>query len=445
MPSEKAEPTETDGKARAEEDRLAQWREERARVAEEEKQKRIEARRAEVEIEKQAEAEQRSSEVGRLLPDIGTIEAARAKLLARARRARRRLLVQLSLVVLVPTLSAIWYMVQVATPLYQTHAVVTVTRLGGDASADLGPLAGFGGTGRLRETFEANAYLHSSALMDALNEETGLVDLFASEVIDPVQRLRDVPALGLTRHQMFGRFLRSSVDIQTGLITVRGVAPSPDAAMQVTLQAIALTSAHINRLTDDLMKERVAQANVAADEARSTLQRAQADLTQFQVQTGEFDPKSRVEGLFGVINGLMGEAQELRGQIEELEVTGVGSSVKADQLRELEVLLQQRIAEQRKQLVEVDSAVSSSLNTLLVKYELASLDVRIAEQALTLAQQSAEASRREASLSRQMLQVVVPPSQARFATLPDVLRTGLLVMIATLCLLAVFRLLIIPR
>ena len=434
------------GNIRPEEDeRLRAWRAERARIAEAEKRQRIAARQQELEAEKQREADERKARVDALLPEIGDIQAARALLAARARRARRGLVVQFLACVIVPTALALGYMIWVATPLYKAQAVVAVSQPASTDSGELGLLQTFGNSGQLREIFQAHEFLRSGTLMDALDADSGIMTLMSSEAMDPLRRVRDMPGLGITRHDMFARFLRSSVNIQNGLMTLHVHAPQPEQAMQVAQLAIDLTAAHINGLAKELVAERVAEANRSVEEARQSLRDARTRLTQLQVESGEIDPRAQIESVIASIDRLTLNAQELRAQIEHLEVAGSGGNFQAIQLREREALLHDRIDLLRQRLVQGVSGAGSSLNALLIDYEQATLEMRIAEEALTTALQTAERTWRDAALSRHFFQVVVPPSPSPFPTAPNALRTGLLIFIGLLAAFSILRLVLVRR
>lgn len=431
-----------DAGSQAEEERIRLWRAERARVAEAEKQKRIAARQDELDRQRQDETLQRQQEIDRLLPGLADIEAVRNRLARRARAGRKRLAIQLLACVLLPTLLALGYMLRIATPLYEAQAVVVVTQPGTEPGGDGGLLAAFGGAAELRETFQAHEFLRSRALMEALEAETGIVGQLSSGRMDPLRRLRDLPTFGITRHDQFTRFLRSSVNIQTGLMTLQVRALTPLQATEVAQRAIDLTAAHMNGLGEALVAERLMQADRAVATARQGLRAAQADLTRLQIGSGEIDPRARVEGVFATIEKLTLDAQDLRAEIEQAEVAGAGNTSQVRQLRAREALLQTRIEQQRARLVQPATPTAPSLNTLLLEYELAALEVSIAEEALTAALQSAEAARRDAALSRHVFQVVVPPSPSTHPTAPDALRGALLILILLSAAFAVLRLLV---
>jgi capsular polysaccharide transport system permease protein len=440
--------------SKPEDERLQKWREDRARVAEEERRQRLE--KAEIDRqariteaketrERQAEADAaaRVEEARKLLPTADAIAAARQRLVDLARRRKRRLIMQLAAFVLAPTLLITAYMALVATPMYEARSVVMVTKAGADNGADLGGiLPAFASGANLNEAFQAFEFIKSRALMQRLEEDAGVVSRFSSDAIDPVLRLREVPLLGLSHHAQFGNYVDAAINIQNGLITLYIHAPTPSETIDLSQRVIDTTADHINRLADELFSERVAQADRAVADARAQLRNAQAALTQMQIDSGEIDPRARVEGVFASIESLTQESQTLRGEIEAAEVSGTGDTVQADRLRERERLLNERIAEQRAQLVSDDPGDDPSLNALLLDYELALLEVRIGEETLSTALQSAEKARQDAALGRNFFQVVVPPTPTEHPARPNILRTALLALLIFLAGFSVAKLML---
>jgi capsular polysaccharide transport system permease protein len=435
-----------------EDDRLAKWREERARVAEEQraerlaaaetdKRERVERARDAREREAEAEAEARKEEVRRLLPTPESLDEARQRLAVLARSRKRRLFAQLAFLVVLPALLLTAYMALVATPLYEARSVVVVSKPGTDQDDGLGGiLPGLTGGARLNEAFQAHAFIRSQALMQELEAQTGVVTRFGSTAIDPLRRLQDLPLLGLSKADLFDTFVTASIDVQTGLITLYVRAPAPQEAAELSHRVIDITASHINTLADQLFAERVAQALTAVAEAREQLRAAQSALTRLQIENGEIDPRARVQSVFATIEKLTLDLQTLRAEIEESEVAGTGDTVQTDRLRERERLLAARIEDERGRLVS--EKAGESLNGLLMSYELAVLEVGIAEQTLTTALQAAEQARKDAALGRNFFQVVVPPMPTDHPTSPNLPRTGLLSLLVLLGLFSIGKLML---
>lgn len=133
---------------------------------------------------------------------------ARLRLQTLGRARKQRLIAQLLAVVILPTLAVGWYVAKVATPFHETRAVVVVPRADPDKGGDPGGLLpGPGSGGTLNEAFQAYEFIRSESLMQRLEAEDGIISRFSGPAIDPIRRLRDLPVLGLTRHDLFGSFV----------------------------------------------------------------------------------------------------------------------------------------------------------------------------------------------------------------------------------------------
>lgn len=455
----------TDTPEDAESERIRKWREERAAAAEEAKQERLrqaeedrQKRLEQAEKDKQArilkaqqdreaaaaeEAERKKVEALARLPSQADLDAVRKSVTRRTRMSRLALAFQFLLFVLVPTGLITAYAALVAVPLYETQSVLVVSKAGGESNEGLGGLLGAaaGGPSNLRETFMAHEYIQSQALLDQLEGDLGTVTFLSSDALDPIGRLRDIPVLRIDKRDMFSRFVKSSINIQTGLLTLYVRMPDPDMAQTTSEVVIQDVADQINALSQTLFVERIEQAEAAVGDAQASLVEKQADLTRLQIESGEANPQARIEGVFGTIVQLEAELQTLRSRIDRARVAGQSDTFQTQQLQELEATLLARIEDQRNHLIERSSDGTRPLNSLLVDYELALLQVRIAEQILAAAITSLSEARENAALGRSQFQIVVPPNRADYAKQPNVLVTALIAFISLVGLFSVVKLL----
>ncbi|MAM24376.1 MAG: hypothetical protein CML55_03195 [Rhodobacteraceae bacterium] len=407
----------------AEEERIAKWRAERQAVAERERQERIRQRQEEA----RAAELRRQKEAARLLPDPREIEEERARLLRRARLRRGRTLVAFAVFVVLPTLLITLYMARIATPLFEARSVTAISSAAPQEQAGNSGIftGGLAAGPSLEKTFMAHEYLQSRALLTKLEDDTGFVTRLSGPQMDPLRRARSYPVLGLDRLDMMARFLRAAVDIQSGLLTVNVSDVSPEQARITSDQVLVLLGQHINALSQELFARRVAQSETAAADARRELLQAQRALTQLQIDSGEADPRTRVDAIYASVGQLRTEVEETRSKIATLEVANRSQNYAVGRLRELESRLTQRITDLRRQLFE-SANDTSPLNALLLEHELATLRVEIAQETLSGAIAALSQARKEAELGRSQFQIVVPPRTAAVATDPNLLRIALL-------------------
>jgi len=426
-------------------ERIRQWRTERAAVAEAEKQDRIRKAAEERDRQLAADTAARQAQAAALLPDNAAITAAQNALHTHARRKSRILALQLMLFVLLPTLAVVAYLALIATPLYEARAVVLIAKPS-QGDAPLGGLLGsLSGQSTLSETFMAQEFIRSQDMMDQLEEETGLITALSGKGMDPLRRLRDLPALRLSKQDQFARFVDAAINIQTGLLTLYVRTPDPAQAIAISQTVLDRTAARITDLSEDLFDQRLTRARAAVAEAQAALAQAQTDLIQFQITTGETNPQARIDTVFATIQALDAEKQGLANQMQELAAIGGGKPFQKARLDEMAAGLDLRIAEQRRLLVDPARAGGKTLNALLLDHEMLVLQVRVSEEALTQTRQALAAATDAAALGRSTFQIVVPPKTSEHASAPNVVMSGLVALVALLGLFSVAKLLLPSR
>ena len=270
------------------------------------------------------------------------------------------------------------------------------------------------------------------------------VTLLGGPAMDPVRRLRDLPALGLSKQDQFTRFVDSAINIQTGLITLYVRAPDPQMAIDVSQAVLSRTAAQITSLSEDLFRQRLDRARAAVSEAELTLSQAQSDLVQFQITHGEADPQARITGIFDTIRQLQAQAQDLDNQIEAARVAGQAGSFQTTRLTRLMTNLDARIAKQRQTLID-PAAKGPSLNALLLDFNMLTLQVHASEEAVSISRQALAKAADDAALGRSSFQIVVPPGTGTYPAGPNVLASGLVALLLLTGLFSIVKLLVPTR
>jgi capsule polysaccharide export protein KpsE/RkpR len=423
-------------------ERVRKWREERAAVAEKEKQERVRVAKETRARELAAQQDEDKAAAATLLPDRETLEATKNRIRQKYRRAKHWFTLQIIMFVIVPTGLVVGYLGWYAVPLYEAKSVISITKPANDNSGGLGGLLGAvgSGSGDMNETFMADAYIKSQALIDQLEEKTGLVTYFSSDALDPYMRLRQVPFLSITKEDGFAYFVFSSIDIQTGLLTLYVRAPEPDMAIEISNNVLDLTAKQINTLSESLFRFRTELARQSVSEARSVLTEAQTTLTRLQVESGEINPTVRIEGIYATITSLEAELADIEGQIQLSDDTGQTDRFVGQRLSALKENVLELIDTQRARLVSPPKDGGRSLNQLLLDYELASLQLRIAEETLSTAILALASSSDDAALDQSQFLIVVPPRTSDYATIPNIPKAGFVAFLLFLSALSLYRL-----
>ncbi|WP_281857506.1 hypothetical protein, partial [Litoreibacter halocynthiae] len=356
----------------SEDERIKAWRAERARIAEADKAQRIQQKQAEMLQSAKTVKKDQTSAAFTLLSSVTPPPEPEAE----AKPSRKLPLANwgnwplFCAVVVAPILITAFYLLAVATPLYEARSVIAITKSAesGNASRS-GLLGGVQGPSNLSEVFRAHSYVQSQALMDALEAELGLITEFSGPAIDPLKRLRTVPILSLSKGSQFSRYVESSVDIQSGLLTLYVRAPNDAQAIAISDAVLRNTEAQVLALGQQVFDQRQEHATNVRLAAEQQVAEAQAALIALQIKYQEVDPRNRVEGIYTTIKDLEAEAMKLNSEVQKAQIAGIGDSPQTQQTVALEARLRQQIADQRARLVAPDGASAGSLNTLLMEYE----------------------------------------------------------------------------
>jgi capsule polysaccharide export protein KpsE/RkpR len=423
-----------------EEARIEAWRAERARIAESDKAERLRQRQAEQGKAAEEAEEDRKTAAVEFLRSVSAVRPmglevdAESATTYRTFRKKSKWPLFFAMVV-APMFAAAFYLFAIATPLYEAQSVIAITKSSDAGSgAQAGLLGGMGRPSNLSEVFRADTYIKSQALMDTLEAEMGLVTDFSGSAIDPIRRLRTIPALSLSKHMQFDRFVESSIDVQSGLLTLYVRAPSEEQAISVSEAVLRNAEIQVSKLGEQLFDNRQSLAADVRVSAERQVADAQAALVALQLKYQEVDPRIRVENTYSRIKDLEDEAQRLKSEIQAAQIAGVGNSTRIGTATELEASLREQIAEERSKLVAPNGTSTTPLNNLLMEYELARLNVDLAREAVKTAIEAQAKAGQEAALDRSLFQVVVPPGTAQNAIYPKI--PGILALVFLICLTA---------
>lgn len=421
-----------------EKERIAAWRAERVRIAEADKAMRLAQKQEEKEaIEKQTQVAREDAAVTMIRE---TTPRAHPNAM-QTQNSKQRGFLRAAAILVVPAAITSFYLFAVATPLYEAQSVIAVSKSGSNTQNNGdGLLGGLQRSANLSDVFLAHSYIKSQAMMDSLEDDTGFVSELSGSAIDPIQRLRDIAVLSNSKLMQFDKFVESSVDIQSGLLTLYVRAPNKVQAIEISQAVLRQTEMQINTLGEQVFDRRQSNAIETLREAQDRLTKAQEDLVALQINYQEADPRNRIEGIYDVIRDLEAQAQELNSTIQKAQIAGIGNSAQTLQTIELEERVRAKIQEERVKLVAPIGSNQESLNTLLIEFELANLKVGLAQDAVKTALTAQSEAAQEAALNRSLFQVVVPPRTAQTAIFPKIPGTIALVFLMSLTVLATLSL-----
>lgn len=283
--------------------------------------------------------------------------------------------------VILPLLLIGFYLFAIATPLYEARSVVTISKSSDtNSTGGAGLLGANAQAGSLQDVFHANTFIRSQAMMDLLEDELSLVTELSGRSIDPVQRLRTIPYFAVDPIAQFDRFVTTSVDIQSGQLTIYVRAPSKEAATEISDAILRHAQSHVAQLGQEVFESSLEYSNRLRASNEEQLEAAQASLLALQTSQAntQNDASPAIEG-------------------------------------------------------------ETRTNGELMELEMANLRVQMARDAVQNAFLAQSEASRQAVLNRPLFQVIVPPRTSQYAAFPRVPRTLALTLIFSLACFAGYR------
>jgi len=299
-------------------ERIRKWQEDRKRLAKQENgSPTVESKDQSIQDVIATQIPMASSAT-HLLPTASDLIATKTRLRKLQRRSKSITAFQFLATCLIPWIGAAYYLTAIATPLYEARSVISVSSPSSVTETNQnGILGSLGGPSNMQDVFMAHAYIQSLAMMEELESESSVISELSGPMLDPIQRLRDMPSLSLDKHRQFSRFVDSAVDIQTGLITLYVRLPQQSEAIAVSEAVLTKVSDQVSKLNTGVIAQRLSLANDAASQAQDKVAKAHADLLKVQIDSGEADPAERIASLYAQISLLETEVTALNKEIQK--------------------------------------------------------------------------------------------------------------------------------
>lgn len=436
-------------------ERIAKWRAERAAVAQEARQERLKQAEAAKNAARDdaatddisdsrkeqllSEEKARINTAAKTLPDKDDLQEVRKTILRQQKKRRLFAYFQFLLFVIVPTALTGWYVTNIATPLYEARSVVTIAKPGGQTEPGFPGVLGMPlSQGNLNEAFMAKEFIDSEEMIRLMEEQEGLITYLSDPQIDPLQRLRYLPGLQVGPDSYYHRYVRSAVNIQTGLLTLYVNARTPEDAQRFSVAILKLAEAKVRALSRALFQEQISENEAAVERARKALEDARSDLIELQISSGYANPEERIAEVYKIISALEAELLLLNREMDNAVLVGYSDSPQMKTLIEKEKALQSRIQQQRDRLI-LGTDGHEPLNKVLASFEFAVVQKEIAEQTWTTALAALETARSSAALGLSQFQIVVPPNVSFTAKRPNRIKTTLLAFLMFFGLFATFK------
>ncbi len=304
------------------------------------------------------------------------LELARIRAEISRRRAHRatRLGFRLYVWIVVPTLAALFYYSQVATPLYATRAefLVQTSAGGGGGLGGLLPGLGLGGA---PEAVAVQSYILSVEAMQRLDAEHGFVAHFSAEDIDPVTRLGPEATLE-DAHKLYTKRVRVGYDPTEGIVRLQVLAADPQTAVAFANVLVGYAEEVVNNLSLRQRQDRLAGARANLRDAEAEVAAARGNVLALQEQRGIVNAEAELGALMAQIS-----AYEMQLGEKRLELAALNDNPQPNTAR---------VGAAERRIAHLTASIDSLRATLTAsrpnQSSLAqmSTDLHVAEAALTM-------------------------------------------------------------
>jgi len=332
-------------------------------------------------------------------------------------------------VVVVPTVTAIFYLFAVADDQYTSTVGFSVRSE--DISSALGLL---GGLSSLSGTSSSDTdilyqFIQSQELVERVNEKRDLRKIYSKPAFDPYYAFSPDGSIEDLVSYWEG-MVNIFYDRGTGLIELRVHAFDPHDAQMVAQEIYDESSLMINQLSAIARADTTRYAKEELDKSIERLKVARTAVTEFRSRTQIVDPTADIQGQMGLLNTLQ---QQLAAAIIELnllrETTMVGGDPRINQSERRIAVIQQLIDQEREKF-GVGSGGQTATNdysALVGEFERLSVDREFAEKAYLAALTAYDESLAQAQRQSRYLAAHVRPTLAEEALYPQRVQTSLLV------------------
>jgi capsular polysaccharide transport system permease protein len=320
--------------------------------------------------------------------------------------------------VLVPSFAAAVYFALIASDQLAAEARFAVRQIAADSSDTSasgsntsesgGSSVNFSFTAPGQNAFIVTSYIQSRAIVDDLNAQINLREIFRRPEADFWARLKRNASIDeLTDY--WKSMVSTYIDAPSGIVTLQVRAFRADDAVTVARTVLQLSELLVNRISDRARSDAMAMSEEEVRHAYEMTQAALANLHQFRDTAGIIDPVQAGTEIGKLLVPLLTEKIRLES---DLFVAGRNLDDSAPTIKALKSQLdstEQQIAGLRGKLTST-AGDSKSLTASLAKFEELDLQRQFAEKLYTLAQADLDRARQRADRQSVYLTVFVPPS-----------------------------------
>ncbi|MBW6419288.1 capsule biosynthesis protein [Celeribacter sp. PS-C1] len=349
-----------------------------------------------------------------------------------ARRRRRKmalLAARLAVFVGIPTILAGIYFYTMATPMYATKSafIIQQSEAPSAAGSGLGGILSGSPLATSQDSIAVQDYLTSRDAMLRLDADTGFKAHFASDAIDPLQRLPENP----TNEEAYKVYLdRVTIgyDPTEGLLRMEVVAADPQVSQDFSDHLIAYAEEQVDQMTQRLREDQMKGARESLDDTEAKMIAAQEKIVRLQEQLGIISPDAETASIMSQVSAFETQVQQKRLQLQQLLDNPRPNQARVEgtqgDIRRLENL----ITDLRAQLTQANEG-ADSLARITAELRMAEVDLATRQAMAATAIQALEMARVEANRQVRYLSLSSRPVAPDEPTYPRKFENTLLAML----------------
>lgn len=314
------------------------------------------------------------------------------------------------LVVIIPTLIAIYYYLFIASDIYIAEAKYAIRSSSGSPTAGLLDtiMGSAGGSDYSNEDgYIVREYILSRDMLEILDQRLQMKQHYASYENDFIARLGDDVSI-----EDFVEYYQDMVEViidpTSDITTILVRSFDPIMAKQIADNILELSEQLVNQMSDRIINDslRFAQTDVNRSEAR--VKDASSAVTKFRSTSHSIDPGQETSAVLGIVTSLESTLAQARAELIEVESFMRTDSPQVRSIRSRVNALKQQVINERKRLMS-DGEYKYDYTRLIDSYEPLALEQRLAEQRYTSALTLLEVARAEAQRKQRYLIAFVTP------------------------------------
>lgn len=326
------------------------------------------------------------------------------------------------LMVLVPTIAAGLYYGVVASDVYVSEAKFAVRgsgeKLPSSSSAALAMFSSLSSMNSNQEAYVLANYIQSTPLIEKMEKQVGVRDIFARAEVDYLSRLSaDVPAERLRRY--WEKMVAASIDNLSGVLNLEVRAFRPQDALAIAQAILVESEKLVNDISRRKRTDTVAFAREEVARAEKRLKDARVAIEEFRNASGTLDPVKSAEATSRLLIALRTQKMEFENEIATARRTLSESSPSVQILSSRLKATSDQIATIESQLTSKGEGGDNPASRKLARYEGLELEREFAEKVYILTLAALERSRIEADRQQLYLVTFVPPGLAERSLLPN--------------------------